>query len=292
MTTWPDIAPPLDLAVDYSRRTERAERTARWEVMQAEWRAEHPGVEPLERKIDQRAQANQEAADALVPFWTAPAGYCRVCGQPCPTRRHRWHPACVEAYNAVASSGAFRGAVWDRDRGVCAACPPGTPPQPRHNGTRCTGCDDTRPGPKSRCYVCDPYRRGTPDPYSPSPDAPPLEPVGWDADHIVPLIDGGPNTLDNAQTLCLPHHRAKTAAEATARAARRRSTPADPGPTLDPVSTAPNHPDRRCGLEPHDDPALLGNLDGAPWCPICGWPHTHTEPPAEPRGILDLLTDP
>lgn len=212
--TWPELAPPLDLSVDYSRTAERARHEATMRELY--------GGDPPRRLVNPRGR--RDDADELVPFWTAPAGYCRVCGQPCPTRRHRWHEDCVAEYNALASGQGFRQAVWARDHGVCAACPAGSPPQPRHNGTRCTGCGAVHAGPKSRCYVCDPYRRGGPDPWSPSPDAPPMEPVGWDADHIVPLVDGGPNTLANAQTLCLPHHRAKTAAEATARAARRRDS--------------------------------------------------------------------
>lgn len=45
---------------------------------------------------------------------------------------------------------------------------------------------------------------------------------GWEADHIVPIVDGGALTIDNVQTLCATCHRAKTAREATARALRRR----------------------------------------------------------------------
>jgi 5-methylcytosine-specific restriction endonuclease McrA len=47
-----------------------------------------------------------------------------------------------------------------------------------------------------------------------------LEPYGWghlwrrrtfwDADHLVPVADGGPSTLENLQTLCLSCHQAKT----------------------------------------------------------------------------------
>lgn len=198
---WPDVAPPLDLTVDYSRATATARIRARYPT----------------RKVSPRGR--REDADELVPFWTAPPGYCRVCGDPCPTRRHRWHDTCVAAYNALASSQGFRTAVWDRDQGRCAHCPPDAPPQPRYNGQRCTGCDHVSP-PGSRCWRCSPLRlRTAGQPTPPAP--PPMVPVGWDADHITPLIDGGANTLANAQTLCLPHHRAKTAAEARARAAER-----------------------------------------------------------------------
>lgn len=53
----------------------------------------------------------------------------------------------------------------------------------------------------------------------------PLNRRGWAADHIVPVVDGGSWTLENAQTLCDPHHKAKTAREAAERAARRRPPP-------------------------------------------------------------------
>jgi len=42
-----------------------------------------------------------------------------------------------------------------------------------------------------------------------------------DCDHIVPLIDGGENRESNLQLLLNEHHKPKTSAEATARAAER-----------------------------------------------------------------------
>jgi 5-methylcytosine-specific restriction endonuclease McrA len=44
----------------------------------------------------------------------------------------------------------------------------------------------------------------------------------WCADHILPLIDGGDWTVENGQTLCEPHHKAKTAAENASRARKRK----------------------------------------------------------------------
>jgi hypothetical protein len=203
--TWPDLAPPLDLTVNYSRT-----------AALAQVRQQFP-----DRRVSPRGR--RDDADELVPFWTAPAGYCRVCGEPCETRRHRWHEDCVARYNALASSQGFRTAVWDRDRGVCAACPPGTPAQPRFNGERCS-CGATwrceRPYVLARVPELRARQQAAHDAWEPDLHRP--IPYGWDADHIVPLVDGGPNTMENAQTLCLPHHRSKTAAEARARAALRR----------------------------------------------------------------------
>lgn len=53
-----------------------------------------------------------------------------------------------------------------------------------------------------------------------------------EADHIVPLIDGGDWSLANGQTLCAEHHAAKTARENSERAARKRngSAQAEPAP--------------------------------------------------------------
>jgi 5-methylcytosine-specific restriction endonuclease McrA len=45
----------------------------------------------------------------------------------------------------------------------------------------------------------------------------------WDADHEVPLEDGGEHMLENLRCRCKDCHKAKTAREATARAERRRA---------------------------------------------------------------------
>lgn len=47
--------------------------------------------------------------------------------------------------------------------------------------------------------------------------------VPWEADHEQPVADGGAHDLDNLRARCVPCHRAKTAREARARAAARRT---------------------------------------------------------------------
>lgn len=115
-----------------------------------------------------------------IPFSNAPWGTCRWCGEliwrddGTVNGRRRWHPACAVTYGERNQS-SFRWRVWQRDGGVCAECPSGTP---RHNR--------------------------------------------WQADHIVALADGGTWDTENGQTLCEPHHKAKSAREAAERAASRR----------------------------------------------------------------------
>jgi len=54
-----------------------------------------------------------------------------------------------------------------------------------------------------------------------------------EVDHVIEHIDGGPDDDTNLRSLCLPHHRAKTAAHANrtrwSKAARRRTPPPHPG---------------------------------------------------------------
>lgn len=117
--------------------------------------------------------------------WTPPVplgnGACGMCGTVLEGRRRSWCSSWCEDLAAICStSAAARVYLWSRDRGVCAHCPPDTPPWPRH----------------------------TLDPGGVN---------GWEVDHIVALIDGGAYTPDNLQTLCVVHHRLKSAGEARCR---------------------------------------------------------------------------
>lgn len=69
----------------------------------------------------------------------------------------------------------------------------------------------------------------------------------WEADHRIPLEDGGEHTLDNLQCLCVPCHRRKTAQENRERAERRAKLPLDAPP-------APPRSNRRSQRSPAPDP--------------------------------------
>jgi len=151
----------------------------------------------------------------VIPFSEAPRGTCRWCGESILhpkgskegelDRRRRWHPACVDVYNASDPREARR-RVRRRDRGRCADCGVDTYAVKRE----VRGKGMTRKL-RERGYV---PRRSL-----------------WELDHIVPLIDGGSHAIDNLQTLCTPCHKQKTAAEARERSARTRQTSSTEAPS-------------------------------------------------------------
>lgn len=157
-------------------------------------------------------------------------GSCRWCGDPIlrpdgqPDRRRTWHPDCVTAYQLAAGwPDVIRRIAWRQDQGVCRACGhdllaarlrvvgqamwrrirllEGVPSIPHW------WVPEVRDSGSCRGVTFPPCTR-------------------WHADHRVPLADGGTHDAPNLQVLCVPCHKAKTALEATTRAARRRGVAA------------------------------------------------------------------
>jgi 5-methylcytosine-specific restriction protein A len=146
---------------------------------------------------------------------------CRWCKKEVPKGRIHWcGQACVEEYLVRSNAGYARKKVEERDRGVCARC----------------GLDTDQLKRVVRAL----FRR-TRDPISPMD----MERgkyfrwlkyfqglhawAGntyrhlWEADHIVPVAEGGGSCgLDNLRTLCLGCHRKATAQLAARLAEKRR----------------------------------------------------------------------
>ena len=149
-----------------------------------------------------------------IPFTDAERGVCRWCGKEIlylkgdhkgqRDRRRRWHPECVEAYEASDPREARR-RIRKRDRGRCADC--GLDTYGLRRSLRGRGMTQAL---RERGFV---PRRSL-----------------WELDHIVPLVDGGSHDPSNLQTLCTPCHKKKTAQEARQRAAQRSETPAPLAP--------------------------------------------------------------
>ena len=165
-----------------------------------------------------------------------PEGVCRYCEAPTPKGRTRWcSDACNRAVRMLTHAATQRRAVEARDHGVCALCGLDTDALERAFREACYAAilPETswflmgRSNPKMRPV----FER--------------LDALGfdgerslWDADHVVPVVEGGgvrpgmtpDEVLANLRTLCVPCHKAETRALAARRAkARRGASPALPG---------------------------------------------------------------
>lgn len=151
--------------------------------------------------------------------------YCRRCGEVLRGRRTQWCSDRCSLFARIEAGwqGAAREYLRQRDRGVCAACGLDTEALLRWLG---------RLWPGRRRWL---FHRlpvyGQPEIQATRLGAAvrELERRGfdagkslWQADHIVPIVEGGELSPTNLQTLCVPCHKADTAALAARRARRRR----------------------------------------------------------------------
>jgi 5-methylcytosine-specific restriction endonuclease McrA len=140
---------------------------------------------------------------------------CRQCNEEVPKGRRTFcGDDCVDAWKIKTDPGHVRNLVFRRDQGVCALCGLDSIAFTRGLPSR---YDHSEPAEARRQealakgwpeWFINQYRRRSP----------------WDADHIVPVIEGGGECdLDNYRTLCIPCHQRVTAELAARRAARRRA---------------------------------------------------------------------
>lgn len=160
--------------------------------------------------------------------------FCRVCHEEVAPRRSSFcSDACVQTFLWAANWGFIRSRVLERDRGVCARCAvdclalayvvreqfypyqyPTCGPEKRNRFGWTL---------QERLEVWAAFCRGWQ-----------IHPRGtrdlWEADHIVPVVDGGTHELANLRTLCVPCHRFETA-----QLARRRRRPLGVPLVVDPT---------------------------------------------------------
>ena len=128
--------------------------------------------------------------------WAAPSEIdrlCRWCKTEVPTRRRTFcSAACVHEWKLRTDPGYLREKVFDRDRGICAACGIDTIALRR----------DLRKldyAARKKFLKTWGLREGS-------------RKSLWDADHILPVAEGGGQCdLSNMRTLCLKCHAAVTA---------------------------------------------------------------------------------
>jgi 5-methylcytosine-specific restriction enzyme A len=149
---------------------------------------------------------------------SAPKGKCRGCKGDVPKGRYTWcSDLCVEQYKIRSDPGYVRSQLKNRDKGICAIC-----------GLDCLAFEkelkalmwSVGGGPWAvrdrKLELGIPQHRDT----------------CWDADHIVPVVEGGGQCgLDGYRTLCWKCHKTVTADLARRRAESRRKLkePGSPG---------------------------------------------------------------
>lgn len=154
---------------------------------------------------------------------------CRQCGEEVPQGRRAWcSQKCVDEHRIRTDAGYVRLLLFRRDKGVCALC--GLDTVAAH-----VAWQQSRPD-----YTKEPYK-ANPSGYTLAFRAweEKGRPLGfirsdsrnsWDADHIVPVCEGGGECgIDNFRTLCCPCHK-QVSAELTARRAKPKA-PKEPKPT-------------------------------------------------------------
>lgn len=183
----------------------------------------------------------------LGPLVRGPLGRfcCRWCGQEVkPPRRTMCSDACVHEYRLRSNPGYLRQCVGQRDHGICAVCGLDTQALLLRLRERKKAFDRHH-----RVHVDRRHALGIVRPQGFSFHRF-LERIGgkvlrgrlgssgnlWDADHIVPVIDGGGECgLEGIRSLCLWCHQRVTAELAARKAAERRAPARDRLPLFEHV---------------------------------------------------------
>lgn len=150
---------------------------------------------------------------------------CYNCGGPLPKGKpFNCSPKCSEEWRCKTSQAHLRFVIFQRDKGVCALCLADTValkaeydaiPKELYKPT--VGRDDRECAVFLRLHGVPPGRAWS---------------DWWDADHIVPVTEGGGECgLDNFRTLCIPCHK-KVTRELHARLKQKR-VDAKPLPLFD-----------------------------------------------------------
>lgn len=190
-----------------------------------------------------RAHSSRSAGDLRRPLkdQRGPNGrrLCTWCREEVPKGRLYWcSDVCVDAYKIQSNPAYFRLAVWRRDRGICAVCRLDTDALDRD-------LDEIRRLERDcdRSWMAGTGLRrlylalvGWPAGWRPTDHL-------WEADHIVPVSEGGDDSLANARTLCRPCHRRVTAEMRRRQADARRAQRPLFGSTTD--TSGPVGPARR-----------------------------------------------
>lgn len=138
---------------------------------------------------------------------------CTLCHKEVPVGRRSWcSQECVDKYLIDRDWGFLRRKVFKRDKGVCAICGADTERLQsdfrrfrnwlKRHDLRKWNFAQVASGPYYALLLKWCSKRGIPSGR--------MDSDWWDADHVVPVHEGGKNLLENIRTLCIPCHKAET----------------------------------------------------------------------------------
>lgn len=137
---------------------------------------------------------------------------CRWCKGAIGGRRRTFcSDACVHQWRLRSSASYLRECVFARDRGVCALCDIDTVAQRR--------LVMRLPFARRMRALRGLIEQGTVTRF---------RKTWWEADHIVPVVEGGDSNLENLRTLCIPCHRGVTVELRLRRKVRKLQAPNGP----------------------------------------------------------------
>ncbi len=138
-------------------------------------------------------------------------GECTWCGEPVGKGRSKWcSQKCVNTFRELHDWSHVRSHVFDRDQGICQQC-----------GTDCDRISRLAALVRRGIDGWESFRHM--EAFYRSLGFHRLYGIDlWQADHIVPRVQGGGDELTNLQTLCVPCHKGVTATQAADRARERK----------------------------------------------------------------------
>ena len=121
-------------------------------------------------------------------------GPCRWCkGAVAGRRRTFCSDGCVHEWRLRSSTSYLRKCVLERDRGICALCDIDTVKQRRSVMRLPFAQRMSELQTMIDAGIISRRRKSW-----------------WEADHILPVVEGGDSNLENIRTLCIPCHRGET----------------------------------------------------------------------------------
>jgi len=144
--------------------------------------------------VGSKTRTGRAILEAVTGVTGVQRALCRWCKTPVSGRRRTFcSNPCVHEWRLRSSTSYLRDCVFERDQGVCALCSADTHAFRRRVMRLPFAQRMQQLKALQQSGVINKRRKSW-----------------WEADHILPVVEGGDSNLENIRTLCIPCHRAVT----------------------------------------------------------------------------------